>query len=148
MNTLIEFLNKIDQEIPLSISTKIPIEKYIRKILNNGIMLIAMHEDNLLGLCGFYCNDYKSNIAFLTIIGVSPSCRGNSIASSLLKEAIASSRTHGMQTMRLETSPDNATARSFYKKHGFTEYTKTSDKDDDTFNIYLECNLSRCSKNS
>ena len=141
LSALIEFLRKIDQEVIPPISSRTQIEEYIQKILTNGIMLIAMHGDSLLGLCGFYCNDYKSKVAFLTTIGVSPSCRNKGVASLLIKEAIANAREHGMQTMRLETSPYNIKAQSLYKKHGFSEYKHPVGVNGQPSSIILECKL-------
>jgi len=142
LHKLIEFLCGIDREITPSISSRTTIKEYIQKIINNGIILVAMHGDSLLGLCGFYCNDHTSKTAFLTIIAVSPFCRGKGIASSLLTEAIAYSQARGMHTMRLETSPDNVTAQSLYKKNGFYEYKCQSAINGTVRHVYLERKLS------
>ncbi len=79
---------------------------------------VASRADQLLG---FGIMKYRDDEAHLLLLAVHAPMRHTGIGSALLAWLEASARVAGIGQIRLEARARNATARAFYRKHGFTE---------------------------
>lgn len=98
----------------------------LRAILDNpelGIILVARHDDKLLGMVNLLftvSTALGSRVAILEDMVVLPTERGSGVGSALLSAAIETASEHGCQRVTLLTDSTNEAAHLFYEKQGFT----------------------------
>ena len=81
-----------------------------------GSCLVAVLDNAVVG---FICFRVVSDEAEVLNLAVSPSARRGGVASSLLADAIRTSRQRGGHRMFLEVRDTNQAAIRFYERHGF-----------------------------
>ncbi|MBQ7365822.1 MAG: pyridoxal-phosphate dependent enzyme [Spirochaetaceae bacterium] len=116
---LLPFLQLIDKELPVRLSVRVDLERYAKKILDNGIVLGIEEDGKLCAAALFYCNDETTRTAYLSLIGVLPYYCKQGYANQLLDETIAYSRKCGMLNYSLDVDVRNTKAISLYSKKGF-----------------------------
>lgn len=110
------FFQEIDNDFSPSLSSKVDIEEYTIKILNNA-ELIADVDHELRGLVVLYCNDVLKKKAYIPLCGVRKDYRGNGIARNLMIRAIETARIRGMKVLGIHSN--NEIALNLYKSLGF-----------------------------
>jgi ribosomal-protein-alanine N-acetyltransferase len=70
-------------------------------------------------LVGFAIMQYGEDEAHMVLLAVHPAHRRKGVASALLSWLEATTRVAGIDLIRLEARAQNASAISFYRKHGF-----------------------------
>lgn len=109
---------------------------YIRKMLECGVVYVIKNRSRLLGLIGFYCNDFNSRRAYLSMIACDESIRGTGAATALMNQMFSDCRRVGMRTIEATVVRDNLRATCFYKRLGFV---LSNDPEDATrFHMRLE----------
>lgn len=81
-----------------------------------GFLLV----DEALSARGLILLRMAADEAEILTLGVAPRCRRAGGASRLLQQAITHSIERGARTLFLEVASDNAPARLFYERHGFS----------------------------
>lgn len=94
-------------------------EGYLEKMARNGRTVVCFEGGEIRGCVTFYANDLESRVAFLTLIAVSPACRGRGVAKALLETAIRLSAESGMDELDLEVEKGNRPALGLYGRFGF-----------------------------
>lgn len=115
------FLNKVDNDLPIPISSKIKIDTFLSKIFNLGKVYCAFDNDKLIGTCFFYCNDENQDLAFLTLLVIDAKYRHKGIGNRLVDLMIKHCKMLSFKRLRLYTRFNNVQAIQFYKKIGFQE---------------------------
>lgn len=100
----------------------------LRKINMYATFIIIKKAGEVLGFAAFYCNDTKTKISYLTLIGVDRQYQNKNIGSILLKYVANFSKCVGMKFLKLEVSTKNQKAIMFYQRHGFV-YTENKTQD-------------------
>lgn len=81
---------------------------------------IAMLEDKPVGLLQLSTlSGAQAGVGRVPLLWVEPSMRRRGLGSQLLGQAISTYRSMGRSALRLQCSPKNLPAQSFYRKHGF-----------------------------
>ena len=93
-------------------------ELFAEKIYGSGIT-IALYREELIGFSCFYCNDYQSRTAYISLIAVKQEYEHKGYGTRLLEEVKKTARDRGMTRLRLEVRKNNDQAISFYRKKGF-----------------------------
>lgn len=137
LESLVEFLKKVDNAFPVYISKKTDIDEYACKIHKYGKTLAYMDNGEIVGMALYYDNNHESKIAYLSMIAVLKDFRGQGIASELLDTFMRKSRHAGMLFVELYTHKTNKQAIKLYEKFGFSSSTDESRPDDIKFSISL-----------
>ena len=106
----------------------VDIDDYIRKI-GERAEILAHYENGCNGFVAYYCNDYQSKKAFITMVIVRPAARGKGIARALLQSVLGIMRQRGFTTCALEVGKHNTPAYKLYTDLGFQP---SSEKDAST----------------
>ena len=118
-----EFLNfimKVDDSFSPPLSKRTDIQKYTRKIFNEGIVISAFSTQtgNILGAAAFYCTPGEYDYAFLTFIAVDG--KSNGVGSRLLSEVMKYCRQSGIKGIDTQTWESNKISQGLFRKFGFT----------------------------
>lgn len=95
------------------------LDSLAEKFSKSACFLAAYSDEKLAGYVAFYCNDTVSKTAFISIIVVKKCFQRIGLGSTLIDEAISTSKKNGMKRIRLEVDKNNEKAIAFYKKKGF-----------------------------
>lgn len=90
------------------------------KFAQKAKVLVVRDENVAKGFCAFYCNDFETYTAYLSIIVVATEAQGRGYASAMFQEMLLICRNNGMKRLRLEVDNSNFRAINFYKKRGFS----------------------------
>lgn len=67
LSKLIEYMKKADDSFNIPLSSRVDIAEYATKMLQNGIVLAVLKNEEITGVFGFYCNDKESQKGYITI---------------------------------------------------------------------------------
>ncbi|MDO8254152.1 GNAT family N-acetyltransferase [Shewanella algae] len=124
---VLEFLLEVDSEFSPPLSSKLDLELYAIKIVNNAIIISDIHNGNeLRGMAATYANEERKHTAYLTFIGVKKCFRGLGIARSMINATEAQLLKAGFSILRLEVYKENR-AIELYKDIGFEVYKESLD---------------------
>lgn len=87
------------------------------KYAENAVVLAVAKEEDIRGICSFYCN--RGEIAFLSMIVINGNDQGKGLGRLLLDRMCSLCREKGIKRIRLEVAGNNETAKRFYQKNGF-----------------------------
>lgn len=127
-------LRACDDSFVPSLSGRVDLEGYSRKIVESAERFEAWIDGELVGLVATYCNDLRRGVAFITSVSVLPSRQGRGIASRLLVIGIDHVRSLGIGRIELEVDRGNTAAMRLYEKHGFS----LGRNDERSVHMYLE----------
>jgi ribosomal protein S18 acetylase RimI-like enzyme len=113
-------LTQCDSAFIPTLSSRVDIGGYARRIVDGAQCFEAWSNDELIGLVAVYCNDPGKRTAFITSVSVMPAWQGKRIASRLIAQCIAHVHGLGFENMELEVGGNNEAAIALYAKHGFT----------------------------
>jgi ribosomal protein S18 acetylase RimI-like enzyme len=106
----------------------------------NGIFIIAIKDDNVIGCVGLKKMDDKT--CEMKRLFVTDNYNGKGIGKKLVEKIIEEAKVKNYEKMRLDTLDTMKTALKIYRKNGFYEI-KPYYNNPNTGVIYLEKNLSR-----
>ena len=118
------------------ISLDFDLHNYLTKIENKSEIICHVEAGVLVGFVAFYCNDYLTKRAFITLVLVAESGRGKGIANNLLSSALSIMKARSFATCELEVKENNINAIALYNKLGFKLASKKADK-----NLILQVSL-------
>ncbi len=101
------------------LAQKSDFESYIKKIIDNAIVLIAVKNDMPLGYIAFYANDSVAYTAYITLLAVDNEYQNQGVGHKLIKACEYYSKKNKMKYIKLEVKKYNETAIRFYDKNGF-----------------------------
>jgi GNAT superfamily N-acetyltransferase len=107
------------QEKPLSYW-----EERLRELNNENMMFFAVHENQLVGMCGILRGTSKKSQhnSLITGMYLQPAWRGHGIADALIEACIAWAEVLGTTVVRLAVVTTSTSAIHCYTRCGFTEY--------------------------
>lgn len=111
------FIDATEQDFVPPLCSRIYVADYYYKLHKNAEIIICLHNDKLVGLIAFYCNDIKTKTAYITFIAVLSAYRGHKIASLLLEKAAKASSENGMYKIKIDTN--NEVAYKCYLRNDF-----------------------------
>lgn len=130
---LLDFLIRIDSDFRPALSRKVILSDYVRKIQDKAELVMEWDGESLSGLVVLYCNDTVSLTAYIALVGVSSSYRGQGIARRMIQSSIQIVMAHGFKVLGLHSN--NPIAVRLYRKLGFTEVSRESDR------LYMELEI-------
>jgi ribosomal protein S18 acetylase RimI-like enzyme len=137
-----DYLNRCDAWIDPPLSARTSPAEFAKKILAYGSAIMAFAENHReAGLVAFYANDRNTQVAYITLVAVTPEFRAKGLGRQLVEMAITESRSEGMVLMRLEVYHDNNPAIALYKRCGFLECDEPEGVSREDKSIFMECHL-------
>ena len=105
------------------------LKAYLLKMLKCGKVLIENDDGRILGLIGFYANDMKSKVAYVSSFVVSQEMEGKGLARQLFEQFLKTAESAGMGKVGLNVWKDNSRAIAFYTKMGLRIVGRGRDAD-------------------
>ncbi len=121
-NTIEGFLKSVDKDFPIPLSTKVDLKEYSKKLESKGLVIPKIKDGKIVAMIAGYAKNTENNLAYVSILATKSECRGQGLASALLKEFIEASKKSGVNGIHLYTTKTNEKALSVYYKYGFKEY--------------------------
>ena len=125
-----EFIRKYDHIFIPPISIQKNINEYVLKVFTYGHFLMYIQRSNIRGLIGFYCNDTKFRVGYISYLAIDKDYRRKGIGQVLLDECMAMCLNQGMRVVRLQTWSGNTGALSLYINKDFRFVENYVDKFD------------------
>lgn len=119
VSILYNFLRLVDNEFPISLSKKVELCEYAKKIYDKAEIIMALREGHIVGMIAGYVNDIINYIAYVTILVVLHECRGQKVGARLVDGFIELSKNKNMKVINLYTHNTNKAAISLYERKGF-----------------------------
>lgn len=117
MDSLLAFLEEINDDFTPKLSEKVCLKEYINKLRERANLIYKNKDNKIIGLVVLYCNDKQTNIGYVALCGVLKKWRGKGFARDLMKQAIKKSRAAGMKKIGIHSN--NPIAINLYKDLGF-----------------------------
>ena len=114
-----EHLLCCDADFVPTLSERVAISDYARKIVSKATRFEAWLNGTLVGLVAVYCNDRETRIAHITNVSVVKIWTGKGIAAKLINQCVEYAKAAGMRQVGLEVAVDNMFAIKLYEKSGF-----------------------------
>jgi N-acetylglutamate synthase-like GNAT family acetyltransferase len=124
INDLSVHLKQCDSTFIPALSSRLDIDEYARKIIDNAQTIEAWMNNDLIGVVAVYCNSHNQKTAFITNVSVKPGWQGKGIATRLLTYSILNVKKLGFAKIELEVDEKNKIAIALYSKHGFITVAK------------------------
>ena len=126
-NIFKEFINDVSDDFIPSLTDRLDINEYFEKLKTYASYSIAYKDNRVAGIVLFYCNNYDTKSAYITLLAVRKEYRRMHIASMLLERTIEFVRMENMETVSIHTN--NEYAKDCYVKTGFhiEEMSKLND---------------------
>lgn len=100
----------------------VSLEEYFFKIKSNAEFFVHYSGSKCVGFVAFYCNDPKKEIAFISLVLISPEHRGQRVAESLMGCVFAVLKARGFKSCQLEVRTSNFSALALYRRIGFSVF--------------------------
>lgn len=110
---------------------------YINKLSSLGDLFVAVEDNSIAGMIGFYANDLTNYKAYLSIIVVDSSFQGQGIGQKLLDLMFEICNSRGMKSISLNVVAKNEGAIKFYRRNGFEIAGKGLDSNRVTMTKYF-----------
>jgi ribosomal protein S18 acetylase RimI-like enzyme len=114
-----DLLVEVDNDFKPSLSTKLDLDIYCRKIAEKAVLFTVYDAGKMTGLVALYCNDSAADSAFITMVAVRKTVRSTGLGTALLRNAITYAARARFKTVRLEIYKTNPGLRSYYSRLGF-----------------------------
>jgi len=92
---------------------------YARKLATHAELISWVDQGRLGAFVALYGNDPAGKDAFITMVIVAPSFRGQGLASGLVVAALSMLKVRGFARCRLQVHQQNAPALRMYERLGF-----------------------------
>ena len=111
-------------------------KNYFLKIDQNAEFLKHYCDQNLAGFIAYYCNNYESKRAFISLVLIDKLYRGKGISKKIFSQLFTLLKEKDFKSCSLEVRRDNVNALNLYKSLGFKSVEPT-DPHSITMNILL-----------
>ena len=107
-----------------SLSARVDLADYARKLAQNATRFEARSDGRLIGLVAVYCNAADRGTAFVSNVSVDPGHMRQGIARLLLQTCIAHVQNLTFKRLSLEVDPAALPAMRLYQALGFVPETR------------------------
>ena len=114
-----EHLVRCDADFVPSLSSRVTIGDYARKLSGKAMRFEAWSAGTLVGLVAAYCNDRETRIAYISSVSVLKEWMGKGISARLLKQCVRHAEESNMRQISLQVASGNTPAIGLYEKSGF-----------------------------
>ena len=104
---------------------KIDQDEFARKLFKKGVVVIVFKRDEIVGIIGYYVNEFTHSYGFLSIITRSTSESG--LGQLLLEMYHDDCMEKKLLSSRLEDAKNNTKAINFYERNGYSVLEERTD---------------------
>lgn len=131
------FLSMVDKDFPISLSEKVDLKEYAKKLCNKASVFYEEEKDEIIAMLAGYTEDLSDNIAYIALLATLTKYRGRGLAKKLMIDFFALCREKNIAAVHLYTTANNQSAQKLYKDLGFKNYTpKNEPRPNDVHLIY------------
>lgn len=116
-----------EEQLGGNFAKHIDLEEYVKKISEKAEIL-SHFQNGFSGFIAYYCNDYHSKHAYVSMVFIRPESRGKGIAKFLLRSALSIMRDRGFTRCSLEVEKHNIAAFNIYVSLGFRKLREVGGK--------------------
>lgn len=113
---LAAFLHEKSDEFAEPLESRVDVNDYCWKLLNNGYVFVALVNGSIAGVIAGYANDMETHQAYESVLVTDKSLRGSGAAKKLFEMQNQYCKEHGMKTVYFTTDRRNIAAAKFYEK--------------------------------
>jgi ribosomal-protein-alanine N-acetyltransferase len=113
-------LFQADKNFEPSLSSRVEIQTYARKLYDKAERFEAWLDQDLVGLVATYCNRRDGGKTFVSSVSVLPEWQGQGIANHLMRQCIEQLQRSGFSQINLEVNEQSFAALALYRKLGFS----------------------------
>ncbi len=130
------FVNQVNADFTPPLLDRIPLslQAYFSKLNEKAEVVVCKCDNKVVGALYFYCNNYDTHIAYITLVAVINEHRNKGIASALLTQALEICADKKMHKIGIHTN--NELAKNCYLKNGFSIIEETTSNN--SIRYYLE----------
>ncbi len=114
---LLSFLQSVDTDFHPSLSDKVNLSDYVRKIIEKAELVFDDDGERIIGLVVVYCNDENEKRAYIPLVGVATEYRKKGIAKKLITQAIQIVKEREFKIIGIHSN--NPVAVRLYQSLGF-----------------------------
>lgn len=107
--------------------TGVDINAYVDKLMACAEFVEHCAHGRCEGFIAYYCNDFISRQAFISLMIVAPKNRGKGVADGLMNFVVGVAERRGFACLSLEVKKRNHLARQFYIRHRFCLFDEHDD---------------------
>lgn len=133
------FIHSVSNDFTPPLLQRINMLTYYNKLNQNAKFILCLHDNKIVGMIAFYCNDSHCDYAYVTLLAILPKYRGRGLCSQLLNKACDSSKKNNKIMMLIETN--NEYAKQCYIHLGFQLKSKSLSTSSNLIRYYLEKKL-------
>ena len=127
-----DFLEKVDNNFPVSLSRKVNLSEYAKKLYNDATICVEYDKNVIVAMVAGYTDNLVDNIAYISIVATCEDARGKGLAPKLLDEFLNVCKEKNVDAVHLYTTENNVLAKKLYYKFGFKKYfTKNESRPND-----------------
>lgn len=117
-----DFLYDVDKDFPVNLSDKVNLDDYAKKLYDKATLCCEIENGLIKGMVAGYTDNIIDGMAYIALVGVREKCRGNGIASKLIKQFIATAKKKGINKVHVYTDSRNINAIKMYENLGFKTF--------------------------
>ena len=133
------FLHSVSNDFTPPLLQRINISTYYNKLNQNAKFILCLHDNKIVGMIAFYCNDSHRDYAYVTLLAILPKYRRLGLCSQLLHKACDFSKKNNKIMMLIETNSEYA--KQCYIHLGFQVKNKHICASSNLIRYYLEKKL-------
>lgn len=112
-------LEQCDDRFVPSLSSRVNIQAYSRRLFRNAYRIEAWCENSLVGLLAFYIDAPAPGAGYISNVSVDANLGSQGIASTLIRTCICRAEANGLSQLHLQVDHRNQPVQRLYEKHGF-----------------------------
>jgi ribosomal protein S18 acetylase RimI-like enzyme len=116
-DAILTHLNHCNNQFVPSLSTRVSLEVYAKKMADYAILFEAWADEQLIGMVAMYLNEQKHG--YITNVSVYNEYGGKGIAKQIFVYLMEYSKANKISEIKLEVSAINIAAINLYKYFGF-----------------------------
>lgn len=114
-----EIIYEFDGEFISSVITRPDFIQVLNRIVDNAFVLTAFVENEIIGFCAFYINNFECKTVYISLIAVKMRYQGMHVGTIMMDYIKSMSKLNGFDKIRLEVDDANINGIAFYKRNSF-----------------------------
>lgn len=133
-NSFLNFLNKIDAFFEPPLSSRVTLETYAQKLLEEAYIDVILENDEIIAACAYYCTAEDYDCAFLSLI-VSLQ---KGLGGLLIEQMINNCKKLGAKGIETQTWETNSKSLKLFQRFNFEKVSYLDNRNSSTKSILLK----------
>lgn len=119
---LYQFLTRIDNLFPISLSNKEALAVLASKLEKYGTISYVREQNRIVAMCAGYTNDLHNRRGYISVVAVLPEYSNKGYGKVAVQGFLKKAKSAGMLAVHLYADSENSTALYMYEKLGFSDW--------------------------